>query len=120
MHELSIAQNIVDIIGQYVTPVQAPDVRLVKIRIGPLAGIVADSLDFCFGAIVGGTPFENARLDIEQTPVESRCVACGEVFTVEGAAYLCPGCGSAEVRLISGTELQVVEIELADRHAESS
>jgi hydrogenase nickel incorporation protein HypA/HybF len=120
MHELSIAQNIVDIIGQYVSPAQAPAVRLVKVRIGPLAGIVADSLDFCFGAIVGGTPLGNARLDIEQTPVQSQCTACGETFVVEGAAFFCPGCGSADVKLVSGTELQVVEIELADRQTESS
>jgi len=120
MHELSIAQNIVDIIGQYVPAERSGDVRLVRIRVGPLAGIVADSLDFCFGAIVGGTQFENARLDIEQTPVQSRCTACNLVFAVEGAAFLCPGCGSADLALISGTELQVVEIELSDPQAEGA
>lgn len=120
MHELSIAQNIVDIVGQYVPSSQASAVRLIRLRIGPLAGIVPDSLDFCFAAIVGGTPLENARLEIEQTPVQSRCSGCGQVFAVEGVAFLCPGCGSAEVKVISGTELQVVDIELADLQAESA
>jgi hydrogenase nickel incorporation protein HypA/HybF len=120
MHELSIAQNIVDIMDQYVPAGQAGTVRLVKVRIGPLAGIVADSLGFCFEAIVGGTPFENARLDIEETPVRSRCDACGRIFAVEGAAFSCPGCGGAELTLLSGTELQVVEIELSDRQVENS
>jgi hydrogenase nickel incorporation protein HypA/HybF len=117
MHELSIAQGIVDIVRQYVPEEQTADVRLVRVRVGQMAGIVADSLDFCFGAIVNGTAMSAARLDIEETTVRSRCDGCGSTFSVEGAAFSCPGCGSGDVRIISGTELQVVEIELADRQA---
>ena len=117
MHELSIAQGIVDIIRQYVPEEQTADVRLVKIRVGPLAGVVPDSLDFCFGAIVNDTPLSTARLDIEEVQLQSQCGGCGEVFTVEGAYFLCPRCGSSDVKVISGTELQVVEIELLDRQA---
>ena len=117
MHELSIAQGIVDIIGQYVPEAQAADVRVVKIRVGQMAGVVPDSLEFCFGAIASGTPLEQARLDIEETPVRSRCKACGEEFTVEGSTFLCPSCGSIEITVLSGTELQVIEIELVDRPA---
>ena len=117
MHELSIAQGIVDIIRQYVPEDQTPDVRLIKVRVGQMAGVVPDSLDFCFGAIVNGTPLGEARLDIEETPLRSLCNGCGVEFAVEGAAFLCPGCGSAEVQVVSGTELQVVEIELSDRQA---
>ncbi len=120
MHELSVAQNIVDIVGQYVPADHARDVRLVRIRIGPLAGIVAESLEFCFGAIVSGTPLEKARLDIVETSVESKCGACGRVFTVDGSMFLCPGCGSADVTIMSGTELQVVEIEVSERQAETA
>lgn len=117
MHELSIAQGIVDIIGQYVPAAQAADVRLVKVRVGQMAGVVPDSLDFCFGAIVDGTPLGRARLHIEETPIRSQCSACGEDFAVEGAAFVCPSCGSGDVNVISGTELQVVEIELSDQQA---
>ena len=119
MHELSIAQSIVDIIGQYVPEDQAADVRLVKVRIGGLAGVVPDSLDFCFGAIISGTSLNQASLDIEEIPIQSQCAGCGEIFIVEGAAFLCPSCGSPEVKVISGTELQVVEIELSERQTET-
>jgi hydrogenase nickel incorporation protein HypA/HybF len=117
MHELSIAQSIVDIIRQYVSDDQAENVSLVKIRVGPLAGVVPDSLDFCFGAIVTDTPLSKARLDIEETRLQSRCTGCNEVFDVEGASFMCPRCGSGEIKLVSGTELQVIEIELSDRQA---
>ncbi len=114
MHELSIAQSIVDIIQQYVPEDQSQDVRLVKVRVGQLAGVVPDSLDFCFGAIVKDTPLGNARLDIEEVPLESQCKVCHGLFAVEGACFVCPYCGSGEIKVISGTELQVVEIEVSE------
>jgi len=117
VHELSIAQGIVDIIRQYVPADQAADVRRVKIRIGHMAGIVPDSLDFCFGAMVNGTTLGEARLDIEETPVRAQCSGCDQGFAVEESAFVCPFCGSREIKIISGTELQVIEIELSDRQA---
>jgi hydrogenase nickel incorporation protein HypA/HybF len=117
MHELSIAQSIIDIIHQYVPEDRAADVRLVKIRVGQLAGVVPDSLDFCFGAIVNDTTLGQARLDIEEILIQSQCLGCGNIFTVEGAYFLCPSCGSGETKVISGTELQVIEIELSDQQA---
>jgi hydrogenase nickel incorporation protein HypA/HybF len=117
MHELSIAQSIVDIIRQYVPKDQEEDVRLVKIRVGPLAGVVPDSLDFCFGAIVTDTQLSKTRLNIEETRLQSRCLDCNEVFDVAGASFICPRCAGGEIKVVSGTELQVVEIELSDRQA---
>ena len=55
MHELSVAQGILDLVQHYVPEGQAPDVRAVTVRVGALSGIVADSLEFCFSAIVAGT-----------------------------------------------------------------
>jgi hydrogenase nickel incorporation protein HypA/HybF len=117
MHELSLAQNIVDIIHQYVPDDRTEDVRLVKIKVGPLAGVVPDSLDFCFNAIVSDTPLTRARLDIEETSLQSHCTRCDMVFAVAAASFLCPRCGSGESKVISGAELQVVEIEMAERQA---
>ncbi len=114
MHELSIAQGIVEIIRQYVPEDQEAGIRRVRIRIGRMAGVIPDSLDFCFDAMVQGTPMGGARLDIEEIPVQSCCTVCGRSFHVEGTAFSCPGCGSSDTNVISGTEIQVVEIELTD------
>jgi hydrogenase nickel incorporation protein HypA/HybF len=118
MHELGIAQNIVDIVNQYVPEGQERLVRSVRLKVGRLSGVIPESLEFCFSTIIGETPLDSAKLDIEHTPVTSRCCDCGEEFTVDGAAFSCPSCGENDLDLISGTELQVVEIELADERAE--
>ncbi|MGD0337527.1 MAG: hydrogenase maturation nickel metallochaperone HypA [Bacteroidota bacterium] len=119
MHELSIAQNIIDIVRQYL-PVEGPQqVRIVKVRIGEMAGVVPDSLDFCFNAIIGSTPLEGAALVIEHIPVVIHCMQCGKEHLLDHSAFYCQFCDSTDVRMISGNELQVVEIEVADEQTEA-
>ena len=60
MHEMSMAENILEIIGHYVPEHQQPHVRVVKMRVGELSNIVPESLEFCFGAITLGGPLEQA------------------------------------------------------------
>ena len=112
MHELSIAQNILEIVRQH-----APDgrrVKAVRVAVGLLAGVVPDSLDFCFGVAAGGTPFESARLDIDEIPIRVLCRSCRSEFPVEHFAFACSCCGGVDLDMLSGTELKVVEIEMAD------
>ena len=120
MHELSIAQSILEIVESSVPEDHAPDVRAVRVRVGRLAGVVADSLEFCFGAIVAGTSLRDATLSIEVVPAVLECQDCSNRFTVEDFAFLCPSCSSTRVSLISGTDLEVSTIELIDRPAEVS
>jgi hydrogenase nickel incorporation protein HypA/HybF len=114
MHELSIAQNIVEIVQQYVPGTAMADVRSVRVRVGRLSGIVPDSLEFSFSAIVAGTPLGAARLDIEQVPAICLCEGCSTEFEVADFAFVCPGCGGLNTRLRSGSDLQVVDIELEE------
>ena len=114
LHELSFAENIVDIIHQSVPSGELEDVRIVRLKIGALSGIVADSLDFCFSAIITQTDLANARLDIEHIPFTVQCNACGNSFVNEIGVVVCPGCGGSDTTVIAGRELQITEIELDD------
>jgi hydrogenase nickel incorporation protein HypA/HybF len=119
MHELAIAQNILEIVQQSVPEDQAAAVRWVRIRVGQLSGVVPDSLDFCFSVIVSETAMPKAGLEIEQVPTISRCKDCMHQFQIENLAFLCPTCRSANLELVSGRELEVVEIQLADESDEA-
>ena len=66
MHELGIAQSIFDVVQTYVPPPRAARLRDVRIRVGDVAGVVTESLEFCFEAIVAGTPWASARLVIDR------------------------------------------------------
>lgn len=112
MHELSIAQSIVEIIQQSVPQSELPDVRVVRLKVGTLSGVVADSLDFCFTAISTETALSSARLEIEQIPFTVRCNSCQKTFVNDVGYVVCPDCAGVETTVLAGRELQVTEIEL--------
>jgi hydrogenase nickel incorporation protein HypA/HybF len=119
MHELGIAQNILQIVQQSVAKELEADVREIRLRVGQLSGIVPDSLEFCFSVIVNETGMKRARLRIEQVPIISRCKECSHRFQMDDLGFSCPECKSVSLELISGRELEVVEIELADGNDEA-
>lgn len=114
MHELSVAQNIVEIIQEHVPSDGLRRVKNVSLKIGELAGVVPDSLEFCFDAITEQTPMRNAVLVIEHVPFAVECRKCGKVLTNSVGTLVCAGCGSDETRIASGNELLVTAIELLD------
>jgi hydrogenase nickel incorporation protein HypA/HybF len=112
MHELSIAQSIVEIVGQYVPPDEQGRVRTVTVRVGAMAGVVPDSLEFCFNAIVHHTPLADAVMALEFVPFVVACNSCNQTGEAEPGIAICPRCGSADTEVRSGTELQVVSIDV--------
>lgn len=118
MHELSIAQSILEIVEHHLPPGKNAGVKSVRLKIGDLAAVVPDSLEFCFSAITIGGPLEGARLDIEHIPVMGECRNCGERSIVKDDIFVCPFCRSGNLAIVTGRELQVTEIELFDEHPE--
>jgi hydrogenase nickel incorporation protein HypA/HybF len=114
MHELSIAQEIIGIVQENLPKGNGHSVKLVKLKIGKLTNLLPDSLEFCFDALIQKTPLDGARLEIQHIPVSVRCEQCRAVSEIEGIAFMCPLCGSPEIKMIAGDELQVSEIEISD------
>ncbi len=114
MHELSIAQNILEIVREHL-PAEVPcQVKSVRIRVGYGAGIVPDSLEFCFSALIAKTPLQGAVLEIERVPFVVKCNTCGKCSSNESEIFLCSFCGGNDVTMVSGNELQVIAIDLFD------
>ncbi len=114
MHELSVARDLLDLVGEHVGPRDAPRVTVVTVRLGTLAGVVPESLAFCFDALVADTLFRRARLAIERVPARCRCCDCGARFEPTDLVFLCPACGSPRADLVCGTDLQLASVELED------
>jgi hydrogenase nickel incorporation protein HypA/HybF len=120
MHELSIAYGIVDIVHQYVQPPERELVRAVRLKVGEQSGVVVDSLEFSYAAITADTDLKGSRLEIEHIPFVIECRSCGKRSETEMGMVLCPACGQADTTVVSGTELQVLDIQITDHGAESS
>ena len=114
MHELSIAQNIVEMIQRHIPQDEWNQVVAVKVRIGAVAGIVPDSLKFSFQAITAESALCNARLITEHIPFRVHCRTCNSTTENEDGFAMCGDCESTDIQVLSGTELHVVEIELEE------
>jgi hydrogenase nickel incorporation protein HypA/HybF len=108
MHELSIAQSVVAAVCD-----RAGERRVhsVRVRIGALTAVVPEAMQFCFGLAVEGTVADGARLDIEHRPGTLHCRECGADTALADLILLCP-CGSADVSVTAGRELQIVSMEV--------
>ena len=108
MHELSITESVVDAVCERAA---GRPVRTVTVRVGLLTAVVADSMRFCFELITVGTVAEGAHLEIVQPPGTGRCRTCCARFTLTDLVLLCP-CGSADVTITSGQELQIISMKV--------
>jgi len=114
MHELSVAQEILGIVDQYLPNPVPNSVKFVKINVGKLANILTDSLTFCYEALTEGTALAGSKLQITELPVKILCVRCNKESEIDPLIFACPVCGNNQIKIISGTELRVDEIELDD------
>ncbi len=120
MHELSVADSIVDIIKQNVGKEQLSRVRSVFLKVGTFSGIVPDSLEFAYQAITASTDLEHSALVIERIPFVVHCKTCNKESGGEEGISLCSLCGGIDTTIISGKELQIKEIELDDNYQEQT
>lgn len=111
MHELSLAQNILDIVEQEMTRHGATRATLIRIDVGEFTAVVPESLSFCFEVITRGTPLEGVKLEMNPVPLTGRCKGCGEEFKIRENNFICPWCESKDIETIAGKELLVKEIE---------
>ncbi len=109
MHELSIANGIVEICAE-----RAEGARVVRVRleIGRLAAVLPDAVRFCFDVCARNTVVEGAALEIVETPGRALCRDCGREVPLAQLVGRC-ACGSANLRVIAGEELKIKEMELA-------
>lgn len=114
MHELSIAQSIAETARGEQRSQRIGTLRSIGLRIGALAGILPDSLEFCFDAITKDTDLDGCSLAIEHLPVTAECTRCGRSFEVAAHYFACPGCGSGDVKLTQGFELEITYLEADD------
>jgi len=115
MHEMGIALEIVDIATASIPEeLKGQRVARINLTVGKLAAVVPDSLRFCFDVAVKDTALEGAELVIEEVAVTARCRDCGEQWAIDGPAFSCQKCGSGQIDILSGRELDIRSIEIEE------
>jgi hydrogenase nickel incorporation protein HypA/HybF len=111
VHELSVSSAIVDTVVRHAA---GRRVTSVQVRLGRLRQVVPASLAFYFELVSRDTVCEGARLDQEIVPATLGCARCERAWEIELPYFRCPVCGSADVTVEAGEELEVESIEVEE------
>lgn len=114
MHELSIAMNILQLACQEVEKNHGSHIESIHIDVGELAGVLIESLSFCFDTAKKETLAEHAKLNISIIPGKAQCSNCHAHFNAHSFISLCPQCESYSMDIIQGKELQIKSIQIGE------
>ncbi len=114
MHELAIAESVAQAVLEEMQRRSGQKLVAVGLRIGEFSDVVPESLEFGFEVIAKGGPLEGVKFHIERTELRATCRTCGEEFRVLDLAFECPVCGSRDVEIVSGRELEIAYLEIDD------
>jgi len=110
MHEMSIAEGILQIVEDAATQQGFKRVTEVRLEIGALSGVEIEALTFCLDVVLKNGIAEGARIELEKVPGTGYCLGCGETVPVLALYDACPKCGSYQVQAIGGTEMRVKDL----------
>jgi hydrogenase nickel incorporation protein HypA/HybF len=113
MHELSIALGLLDVAAEEAERAGGGKVVAIHLKWGPLSGVVKEALVLAYELAREGTPLEQAELRVEEVPIVAYCPACAAEHTLTLEQLGCPVCGGPP-RIVTGRELEVVALEIAN------
>lgn len=113
MHEMSLAEGIVQIVETTARANDASAVKTVCLELGALSQVEHDALRFSFEVVKRGTVAGEAQLEIRITPGRAWCMPCGDSVELARLGDACPRCGSHQLQVTQGDEMRVKEIEIA-------
>jgi hydrogenase nickel incorporation protein HypA/HybF len=121
MHELSIVSSVVETVMESLEAYPGARVVEVRLRVGALASVVVDSLEFCWGIATEGTALEGSRLVVKTVPVVMHCAGCNADVELDGVqSFRCPKCGELCFDLLQGRELDIESYEIEENEIEAA
>ena len=76
MHELSMAQGIINAVLDTASENNATEVTEVTVEVGRLAMINPEQLQFILGVLIENSIMEDAKINFEDIPAEIKCYDC--------------------------------------------
>ncbi len=112
MHEMALAQGVMEIVTAEAARQDFTGVRRVVLEVGPLSCVDAHALEFCFDAVSRDTVAAGAALDIETPPGRAHCFSCEADIEISARGEACPHCGSHQLVVTEGDALRIKHLEV--------
>lgn len=125
MHELSVAEALLDRAAEAAADHDAATVEAITVELGAATHVNPEQLRFCLEAVAEATPVEGATVDIERVDPRAACDCgwAGEPPSFEGTAAVvpaarCPECG-ARTEFTRGKECRLATVTVPDDGTET-
>lgn len=107
MHELSLAENMRELIEQEAQAQAFSAVKEVTLEVGALSHVSEDAMRFCFESAMLGSCAEKATLTIISSEGKGKCPHCGHESMIEHLYDACEQCGGFGLSVISGDLVRI-------------
>lgn len=112
MHELSVTENILEIVRSHAERASAKKVTDIYLVIGQLSSILDDSVQFYWDLMTKDTVAEGATLHFRRLPILIQCKECKNSYSPEVDNLACPFCLSEKITIIQGEEFYLEAIDI--------
>lgn len=113
MHELSLLQSALEIAEAHARASNASRIHTLTLRIGRLAAVEPEALDFAWEILSAGTLAEGGKLTAETVAVVCFCSSCQEEFAPQSDIFVCPRCERISSEVRRGNEMEVASLEVS-------
>ena len=107
MHELSIAQSIVELAEEVALRERANAIQSIDIEVGTLSGIVMEALEFALEITIKNTKLECAQINYLKKTGKANCYECNFQFENNDLLTFCPKCKQANFKITDGKQLRI-------------
>ncbi len=112
MHELSLAENLRELIEEQAASEGFDKVEIVKLEVGQLSHVDADAMLFCFDTVMKGSIAEGARLVISRPVGLGECRNCQAQSKITYLYAPCSHCGAFGLRILQGDQLRISSLKV--------
>ena len=112
MHELSIAESIIEMLAEYAATHKFKKVTKITLEIGVLAGIEKSALFFCFAEAAKNSVAEGAELQIQDKLAKGNCPHCHQQVSISGWYEPCCYCGRVGINISEGQQMNIKSLEV--------
>jgi len=112
MHEMSLCEDVIQLIEQQAREQHFIKVTTVWLEIGSLAGVEIEAMRFSFDVIARDTIADAAKLEIIHIQGRAACPICKHQTRVSTRFDICPECEHYPLDILTGEEMRIKELEV--------
>jgi hydrogenase nickel incorporation protein HypA/HybF len=112
MHEMSLAESVLQIIEEAAIAQKFTRVKTVWLEIGQLSCVEKEAMQFCFDAVMCDSIAAHSKLEIISVAGEGWCETCACTVPITTLHEVCRNCGSYGLKISAGDAMRVKELEV--------